>query len=73
MHNSIQNREKLIKEHKWIENEKEIFGLKDHKFDFQKLNMDKVRSDNKKYKEQNDELRKRINMKADSMFEKTEN
>lgn len=36
------------------------------------MNINKIREDMTKLKEENDKLRKRINLKVDAMYEKTE-
>jgi hypothetical protein len=36
------------------------------------MNMGRIREETKRLKQENDELKKRINLKVDAMFEKTE-
>lgn len=67
-----QQSNKMANEHKWITNEKEFFGIRGSKFDFKKMNISRQRDDRKKLIEENDDLKKRVNMKVDAMFEKTE-
>ncbi len=67
-----QQRNKLLEEHKWIHGEKDFFGLKDHKYDFDNTKIGKQREERNKLYEENEDLKKRINLKVDVMFEKTE-
>ncbi len=62
----------MLEKNPWIEAEKEFFGVAGHRYHFDKLNLPKIREDNKRIREENEGLKKRINLKVDSMFEKTE-
>ncbi len=72
VNNNTQSINKLIEQHKWIETEREFFGVAGHRYHFEKFNMPRIRDETKKLKDENDQLKKRINLKVDAMFEKTE-
>lgn len=61
-----------MEKYKWIETEREFFGIAGHRYHFEKLNINRIREENKKIKEENDQLKKRINLRVDAIFEKTE-
>lgn len=44
-----QNCEKLSTEHKWIDKEKDFFGQRGTKFDFEKMDILKIREERKKH------------------------
>lgn len=64
--------EQLLEKHKWIEAEKEYFGVAGHKYHFEKVNMVKVRESVKMIGEENDKMKNRINFKVDTMYDKVE-
>ena len=71
--NSEKTVRRLVQEHgQWIETEKEFFGVAGHRYHFEKMNMNKMREECRKLREENEQLGKRINLKVDAMFEKTE-
>ncbi|CDW71413.1 structural maintenance of [Stylonychia lemnae] len=62
----------MLGQHKWIEQERDFFGVAGHKYHFEKINMNQIRDETRRIKDENDGLKKRINLKVDAMFEKTE-
>lgn len=64
--------EKLKAQNPWIESEKEFFGVAGHRYHFDKINIPKIREEKKRISEENDGLKRKINLKVDAMFEKTE-
>lgn len=65
--------EVLKAENTWIATEREFFGVAGHRYHFDKMNIPKIREENNRIRDDNENLKKRINLKVDSMFEKTEN
>jgi chromosome segregation ATPase len=55
----------------WILGEKEFFGIAATKYHFDKINLPKIREECKRLREDNDSLKKKVNLKVDAMFEKT--
>ena len=46
--------------------------MKGNKYDFEKINIATVKDQKHKLEAENNDLKKRINVKVDTMFEKTE-
>ncbi len=69
---STQRVAELKAQFNWIETEKEFFGVAGHRYHFEKLKLDNIRAEVKRLTAENENLKKRINLKVDSMFEKTE-
>lgn len=64
--------DKLFAESEWIANEKEFLGQQRTNNDFEKMNIGKFVEEKQKCFEQNEDLKKRVNMKIDVMYETTE-
>lgn len=69
---STQRISELRAHHNWIDTEKEFFGVAGHRYHFEKLKLDNIRAEVKRLIAENEQLKKRINLKVDSMFEKTQ-
>jgi cell division septum initiation protein DivIVA len=64
--------DELLAQNPWINNEKEFFGVVGHKYQFEKINIGKLKQDVKQLQQDNEELKKRINRNVDAMFDKVE-
>ena len=69
---STQRVAELKAQFNWIETEKEFFGVVGHKYQFEKINIGKLKQDVKQLQQDNEELKKRINRNVDAMFDKVE-
>ncbi len=63
---------RLEKENKWISEEKERFGVNGTEYDFQDFNEAKMNAEFKQIEEEQEILRKKVNMKVNVMHEETE-
>ena len=72
----VQKMEKKIKvlelENKWISEEKERFGAENTEYDFSEFNEGRMRGELNKIEEDQEILRKKVNMKVNVMHEETE-
>lgn len=69
--NDVRESEKALqilkKKHDWIENEMSFFGMKGSDYDFSEIDIKKITREVNKMKEQNDILKRKVNMKVESM------
>lgn len=62
----------MEKDHEWIPLEKEHFGVLDHRYDFKKYKIDKIREKTQSLVKENENKKKFINFRVDNMFEKVD-
>jgi len=56
----------------WIVDERDKFGYKDTQFDFESLDIEKIKSNHGKLLEMQNNLKKKVNMKVEAMSDKVE-
>ena len=62
----------MEKDHEWIPLEKEHFGVLDHRYDFKKYKIDKIREKTQSLVKENENKKRFINFRVDNMFEKVD-
>ena len=56
----------------WIVDERDKFGYKDTQFDFESLDIEKIKSNHGKLLKMQNNLKKKVNMKVEAMSDKVE-
>lgn len=63
---------KIEKEHEWIKTEKDFFGIKETNYDFNKYNINDLCNKVKKLEDDNEILKRKVNMKVEVMADQYE-